>query len=66
LDEKVVKALEMADYYQHGTSINDYYENYSMDHLDELEELLKYFHIFDMKQIQNNIMNWVDLLISKE
>jgi len=66
LDEKVVKALELVDYYQHGKSIDDYYENYTIDHLNELEELLKYFNIFDLKQIQKDIMNWIDLLLSKE
>ncbi|ORX42823.1 hypothetical protein BCR36DRAFT_361809 [Piromyces finnis] len=65
LPEKWIQALKLVDDYQHRPSIQDNFTDYTMDHLNELEAVLRIFHLYDMKDIQNNIMGWVDSLISK-
>ncbi|OUM63456.1 hypothetical protein PIROE2DRAFT_69380 [Piromyces sp. E2] len=65
LSEKWVKALELVDSYQHHPSLQDTFTDYTMEHLNELEAILRIYHIFNMREVQNDIMGWVDSLVSK-
>jgi len=66
LSEKWVKALELFDDYQHHPSLKDTFTDYTMGHLNELEAILRIYHIFNMNELQNDIMRWVDSLIAKD